>query len=247
VRVRKRAMTESEWLTATDPQTILTFLQDRGHLSPRKARLFAAACVRLHWDLLIEPPSRNAVGMSEGVADGTSPPEALTAAYQAAWGMLPRLPDRMAIISAARAAARTVQRNPLHAAEWTKNEVVELEAELAMERAGSEADEDRLYWEGKAAGGQRLAQLLRDLFGPLPFRNVPLDPAWLVWNEDVIGKLAASIYEGRTFERMPILGDALEEAGCGNEEMLTHCRQQGLVHVRGCWLLDLLLRPHEAG
>jgi hypothetical protein len=84
--------------------------------------------------------------------------------------------------------------------------------------------------------------LLRDLFGPLPFRNVPLDPAWLAWNDGTIVKLAASIYEGRAFEQMLILADALEEAGCGNEEMLTHCGQEGLLHVRGCWLLDLLLQ-----
>jgi hypothetical protein len=84
--------------------------------------------------------------------------------------------------------------------------------------------------------------LLRDLFGPLPFRDVRIDPAWFAWNEGVVGKLAASIYEDRAFEQMPILADALEEAGCGNKEMLTHFRQQGQIHVRGCWLLDLLLQ-----
>jgi hypothetical protein len=57
-----------------------------------------------------------------------------------------------------------------------------------------------------------------------------------------VEKLADSIYEERAFERMAILGDALEEAGCGNQEMLTHCRQQGLAHVRGCWALDLLMQ-----
>jgi hypothetical protein len=83
--------------------------------------------------------------------------------------------------------------------------------------------------------------LLRDLFGPFPFREVPIDPAWLASNDGVVGKLAASIYEGRVFERMPILADALEEAGCGNQEMLMHCRQQGQPHARGCWLLDDIL------
>jgi hypothetical protein len=57
----------------------------------------------------------------------------------------------------------------------------------------------------------------------------------------MVEKLVTSIYEGQAFEQMPILGGALEEVGCGNEEILTHCRQQGLVHVRGCWLIDLLL------
>jgi hypothetical protein len=90
--------------------------------------------------------------------------------------------------------------------------------------------------------GLQQTNLLRDIFGPLPFREVPIDPAWLAWNACVVEKLAASIYEGRAFEQVPILGDALEEAGCGNQEMLTHCRQQGQPHVRGCWLLDLLLQ-----
>jgi hypothetical protein len=53
--------------------------------------------------------------------------------------------------------------------------------------------------------------------------------------------LARSIYEARRWTDMPILADALPDAGCDNEEFLSHAREQGVVHVRGCWLLDLLL------
>jgi hypothetical protein len=56
-------------------------------------------------------------------------------------------------------------------------------------------------------------------------------------------KLATSVYQERAFtqERMGVLADALEEEGLTDEELLGHCRQQGAVHVRGCWLVDLLL------
>jgi hypothetical protein len=52
--------------------------------------------------------------------------------------------------------------------------------------------------------------------------------------------LAEGIYQERAFDRMPILADALQDAGCDNEDVLTHCRQPG-EHVRGCWVVDLVL------
>jgi hypothetical protein len=75
------------------------------------------------------------------------------------------------------------------------------------------------------------------MFGPLPFRAVMVQPSLLT---DIVVKLAESIYQERAFERLPILGDALEEAGCRDQEVLEHCRQQESVHVRGCWVIDLL-------
>jgi hypothetical protein len=92
----------------------------------------------------------------------------------------------------------------------------------------------------KVAEQTAQAALLRDIAGPLLFRKVSLDPAWLVWNHRTIVRLAASIYEERAFQRMPILADAVEEAGCRDEEILCHCRGPG-PHARGCWLVDLLL------
>ena len=64
-----------------------------------------------------------------------------------------------------------------------------------------------------------------------------LDPAWLT--SDAVA-LARGIYDERAFDRMPILADALQDAGCVNDEVLTHCRGE-VVHVRGCWVVDLLL------
>jgi hypothetical protein len=83
------------------------------------------------------------------------------------------------------------------------------------------------------------ASLLRDIVGH-PFRIVSHDSSWLAWNDGTIPKIARAIYDERAFERLPILADALEDAGCDNADILTHCRGPG-PHVRGCWVVDLLL------
>jgi hypothetical protein len=70
--------------------------------------------------------------------------------------------------------------------------------------------------------------------------EMPVDPAWLRWNDGTVPRLARSIYEGCRFGDLPILHDALLDAGCGNQDILDHCQAPG-PHVRGCWLLDLLL------
>jgi hypothetical protein len=81
--------------------------------------------------------------------------------------------------------------------------------------------------------------LFRDIIGN-PFRPAIVEPAWLAWSDGIVRRLARTIYEVRAFERMPILADALEEAGCDNADILKHCRQPG-EHVRGCWVVDLIL------
>ncbi len=84
---------------------------------------------------------------------------------------------------------------------------------------------------------QRQSDLLRELFGN-PFRPVAVEPDWLT--SDVL-LLAQGIYDEKAFDRMPILADALQDAGCANDDVLNHCRDAVQVHVRGCWVLDLVL------
>jgi hypothetical protein len=85
-----------------------------------------------------------------------------------------------------------------------------------------------------------LYQLLHDLIGN-PFRPPPrLDASVLAWNDAAVPRVAAAIYEERRFEDLPILADALEEAGCTDAELLGHCR--GGEHARGCWAVDSVLR-----
>lgn len=77
---------------------------------------------------------------------------------------------------------------------------------------------------------------VRDIFGN-PFRPVSIDLAWLT---STVVALARGINDERAFDRMPILADALEDAGCDNGDVLAHCRADG-PHVRGCWAVDLSL------
>ena len=79
-------------------------------------------------------------------------------------------------------------------------------------------------------------QFLHDIFGN-PFRPIVADHAWLT---PTVQSIASAIYQDRAFDRLPILADALEEAGCTNADVLLHCRQPG-EHVRGCWVVDLVL------
>jgi hypothetical protein len=83
---------------------------------------------------------------------------------------------------------------------------------------------------------QIIPPLLRDIFGN-PFHPASINPSWLT---STVVALAEGIYQDRAFDRMPILADALQDAGCDNEDILNHCLQPG-EHVRGCWALDLIL------
>jgi hypothetical protein len=83
------------------------------------------------------------------------------------------------------------------------------------------------------------AELLRDIFRH-PSRPILVPHSWLSWEGGIVTQLAQSIYEERAFDRMPILADALEEAGCTNGRLLHHCREDS-EHFRGCWALDAIL------
>jgi len=79
--------------------------------------------------------------------------------------------------------------------------------------------------------------IMRDVFGN-PFRPIVLDPHWLT---PTVLALANQMYESRDVTMMPILADALQDAGCDNDDILNHCRDEKQVHVRGCWVVDLVL------
>ncbi len=103
-------------------------------------------------------------------------------------------------------------------------------------RAGSPPDDATPWFAVLDAEEKEQTAIARDILGN-PFRPVEVGPSWRT--APVIA-LAQAIYEARCFGDMPILADALEEVGCTNHAILTHCRQPG-EHVRGCWALDLIL------
>ncbi len=154
---------------------------------------------------------------------------------------------------AARAAAQaetTAARGEAHArlaGEWGKGLAL-VPAELAPAtwqamslpawwavRAG-EAEDRKLLRAREAAERQHQCRLFRELIGN-PFRIPVVDPAWLSWGGGVAGRIARSVYEENAFNQLPILADALEEAGCTDADLLAHLRS-GDAHLRGCWALD---------
>jgi len=193
--------------------------------SDRKLRLFAVACCRRIWHLLGDTRSRWAVEVADRFAEGNASYEELAEADRAA----------NAARSAARAAARkqgTPEAETAAHAAWCAEAV----AHGSIADAASAA---------RAAGGPgepaAQSRLLHCVFGPTPFQPLPAaDDAWLVWNDNFVGKLAADLYEQQRFADLPLLADALEDAGCTDTSFLGHLRSVG-PHVRGCWVLDCVL------
>jgi hypothetical protein len=227
------SMTEAEWLAGTDPEPMLEFL--RGKVSDRKLRLFAVACCRLIWHLLTDDRSRKAVEVAEQFADGGAWEEDRRAAHRGA-------------LDAGNAARRAFEVEP--DVDWDTHCLAECSADAAHAAADTRpklvASSAKYARDAVKYASRRMAEidaeraaqcgLLRCVFGPVH------SPAGVLpgWQEGIIPSLAQRIYDDRAFDRLPILADALEEAGCTDAAVLGHLRSPG-PHVCGCWPLDLLL------
>jgi hypothetical protein len=217
-------MTESEWHVCTDPLPMLEFVKVR--VSDRKLRLFAAACCRQGWLRLTNPYLRLAVETAEQYADNQVGQEELSKARAAAWSV-----NQMHQEQAMAASRATVQESAWAAAREAQQEMIQQIWNTIRGWATALVE--------KEAFQRGLSALLRCILGD-PFRPLTADPHWLAWNDATIAKIAHVIYDERAFDHLPLLADALEEAGCTNADLLNHCRQPG-EHVRGCWVVDLLL------
>lgn len=233
-------MTEEEWLTCTTPRSMVRFLGNR--VSKRKLRLFTAACCRQIAHLFPNEGCRQVIEQVERYADRQIPRRELTEArkrlHEASKALFTsRTCAGMAVSAAAVATA--------HAASVPVNDfAVCVFAEFASHLGSFPPDTpilDTLPGPNGATSrteGAMHCHLLRDIFGH-PFRRVAIPRAVCRYNNGIIGRLAHLIYDERAFERLPILADALEEAGCDEGAILEHLRG-GDEHVRGCWVLDLL-------
>lgn len=213
-------LTESEWQVCTDPLRMIRYL--RGKFGPRKWLLFAAACCRwLYWEVLPDGLSRRAIAVMEQFADQLVDRAVLQRAFGDAVG----------------AAAAQGQPTVVHTPAATVARVVGLIL-CGWNTAGVANILTHFHWNQLAIA----CHLLREIAGN-PFQARHMDPLWLTWKGGVIPALARGMYDSRDFADMPILADALEEAGCGDPAVLSHCRKPG-PHVRGCWVLDWILgRP----
>ena len=90
------------------------------------------------------------------------------------------------------------------------------------------------------SGRKQLLRLIEDIADPLRNSTPPVGAAVLTWHGGLVVQLAREIYDEQAFVRLPILADALLDAGCDNEELICHCRRRD-DHVRGCWALDVVI------
>jgi hypothetical protein len=219
-------MTEEEWLACANPMRMVAFLNKfttktlNYELSDRKLRLFAVACCRSAIELASRPVSDSLesdlwkdVQAAERIAEGLvpQPTNDLTHLY--------------GFYSLFHGSARK--------AEWACHSALSPSALSAA--AGVIDTLDDTVWADDATNCG--AVYLREIFGN-PFRTVTVDPSWLT---STVVALASQMYESRDFCAMPILADALQDAGCDCERILNHLRDPNATHVRGCWALDLVL------
>lgn len=234
-------LTEAQWPTSNDLLRLLAHLRrshsvSRTRSGRRKLRLFACACCRtMVWRMRVRAAYRRVVEAAEGFADGSINQEELATAQLHRTG-LPK-PTWSNAWFASVAMQATALDGPVEAARQAAsnslNAVRRDTRQVALNPGSAREDDSQRAWK------HHQCSLLRDIFSN-PFRPPSVDPAWLSWNSGTVKKLAQAVYENRSFDRMPILADALEEAGCTDPDILGHCRGPG-EHVRGCWLVDLLL------
>lgn len=216
-------MTEDEWLSGTDPWSMLRAaigFAEAGRFSHRKLRLFACGSCRHIWHVICHEKNREALDTAERYADGRATVAELAASREVALKVLQSLEERGAVIHSATYAA------VLAAGESDQTSAVRVTNSISG-RAERRAQAD----------------LLRDVFGN-PFRVNPLRlpgaVPWLAWQNDRVRRLADAIYAERSFEQLPVLADMLEEAGCDDAAVLDHCRADR-PHVPGCWVVDSIL------
>ena len=218
-------MTESQWLSPGNLTEHVDFLYARKHR--RKLRLFSIACCRQLSRWIDEPRLFDALLRAELFADGE-----LSDSTIGKWR---------------RTVNKLEDERRRKAREWTPQlSVYHYVRTVCLEGqyAGFTDNWRALVYHGGSFGeevatrGSQLAHdLLLEIFGN-PFRPIPFLPEW---RTDTAVSLAAQMYESRDFSAMPILADALQDAGCDNEDVLNHCRDANQTHVRGCWVVDHVL------
>ena len=239
-----REMSEHDWIKSANPGKLLSFLR---HLSERKRRLFACACCHAIRHLLDDKRSWEAVLVAERYADGEASAAELDAATEAANIVYEDTIDPVHRL-AVRATLRCVITAPKDL--W-QVDLAWADAAVASELGSPDRepdevstlfdpwieDEDYHLQDTGQIDAPDLAALLRDITGN-PFNQIAFDPRWLTSD---VRLLAQGIYADRAFDRLPILADALQDAGCANREILAHCRTPDKPHARGCWIVDGIL------
>jgi hypothetical protein len=216
-------MTEAQWLACRNPIPMLELI--RGKVSERKVRLLAVAFLRHLQHLMPEDRCWEVLEAAERYADGSAGLKELKRARKRAEQIL-SWAESLAANPASSRAPGSLRREVAFAVLHTTGRSRPMTFSFDLLR--------------DPANAPYFATMVRDGIGN-PFRpSSPLAGSVLAWNEDTVRRFAEGIYAERAFERLPILADALLDAGCDDEELIAHCRSAG-PHVRGCWAVDLIL------
>jgi hypothetical protein len=238
-------MNEELWLTGTDPLDLLNELypvHTLGSERPqsRQSRMYLLACARREW-VRLPGVCRTLVALAEVYADAPRANEALRADAEPVAETLMN-PDgisdeefrevetALALLSARAGVAPGAVLGP-RAPNMSFDECQALTTLVYLPFVPSKPP---YAWVPRHL--HRL-DLLRETHGN-PCRHASFSPDW---RTDTAVSLARTMYEARDFSAMPILADALQDAGCDCDDILDHCRDPKQVHVRGCWVLDLVL------
>lgn len=228
-------MTEAEWLKCEDPRLMLNSLQDR--TSAKRLFQFAAFCWRRGSRFLEDEKSLRGVEALESLAKGMSL-EDTGLAYTEDGAFLITLKDINCGIGispepefAAAAASSSVEAVAIA-------EQAEAGDRLALVAAmvGPVNSEFQHAGRGLSILLRSYVPIVREFFGN-PFRPIDLRPCW---RTSTVFALLRGMCDNDDFSSMPMLGDALEDAGCDDAGILQHCRSGG-PHVRGCWVIEMLL------
>jgi hypothetical protein len=225
----KPRITEAEWLEADD---VIAFdLYRSAWKQFRKWRLFGAACCRRAMALTPDPRLDTLAACAEQFADGGLIWDEVKKVRRTLTTIRKELGDRFF-------GPDEVRYDVLEALDHAtaKNPVAPLGAPHRAQAAFAAVSRPD-YEGGLRRAEAEQVSLIRDIFGN-PFCPVAFDPAW---RTDTTVALAKQMYESRDYSAMPILADALQDAGCDNDDILNHCRDAKQVHVRGCWVVDLVL------
>jgi hypothetical protein len=199
---------------------MLKFLRKRA--SDRKVRLFACACCRRIWKHLALP-MRRAVDAAEGFADGVIGAPELQHRRMRAVNSAHFSDGNVAACWAANARRKLNEQAPFEVVKDVAGRAARTQSSARWKRA-------------RDTELRSQAELLRCLIGN-PFRPVAFSPSW---RTSTAVALAQQMYDSREFSALPILADALQDAGCDDEDVLQHCRGPG-AHARGCWVVDGVL------
>ncbi len=219
-------MTEEEWLACEDPRVLLDALRER--TNNRKLRLFHCACLRWAVSLVAGLDGKWLLSVAEDYADGAATLKGIVEATST----LNRYAQRLRPTSGGWPPAEWTACQAIKSALYTSTDNVHHRVAYWLEYTTTPRPDTGEQQNGR----QEATDLLRDVFGN-PFRPVTFSPDW---RTDTAVALARQMYDSREFSAMPILADALQDAGCDNDDILTHCRAAG-EHVRGCWVVDLVL------